>query len=153
MEMQHEQNDKALFEDKNLVESLLGKEALNAFEAKQNLAPSDYFENFENDILKNVNKTKHRASIFSISKYGKLAIAASLLTIATTAYIFIQSNKQEDGNLVNINLQDLPTAEIDNYVDANELVTDIDWQDELNNEGSELEKLNTQLTKDSNSFQ
>ena len=151
--MQQEHNDNTLLDEKALANSLFSEAALSAFEAKQSQVPNEYFEHFENQIMLEVKKSGSSAFILNISKFGKIAIAASLLTIATTAYFFIPSYNKADDIALNINLQDIPTAEIDEYVNSTEIVAEIDWQEEINNESSSLEKLNSHLFKDSNNIQ
>ena len=126
---------------------------LDAFDAKQKNVPLDYFDAFENTIVKTVGKKNILVPNFSISKFGKIAIAASLLTIATTAYLFVSLNNKKEEVAINVDIKDIPTVEIDEYVNSNELVAEIDWQDEINAESSTLDKVNTHLIKDSNNLQ
>ena len=151
MENKNIQNN--IGEDKQLVEQLFSKEALNNFEKKHTATPSNYFENFEARVLNNIHESKQPARIFNIAKWAQLAIAASFLTIIVSSYFFFQSNtyKQQNQNIVR--LQEIPSAEIDAYVNSNEWVAEIDWQEEINIESTHLENLNNHLIKDSNNNQ
>ena len=148
--MQQEPYDKTLINDKALADALFNKEALNAFDVKLSHTPADYFENFEEKIVALVMRKKSSTILFNFSRFGKIAIAASFLTIATAAYLFISPNYNTKKMAINVEIQDIPTAEIDDYVNSNELVAEIDWQEEINIEATSLEKLNTHLIKDSN---
>ena len=140
-------------EDKQLVEQLFSKEALSNFEKQHNAAPSNYFENFETTVLNNIHTSKQPTRIFSIAKWGQLAIAASFLTIVVSSYLFFQSNTSIEQNESIVSLQEIPSAEIDAYVNSNEWVAEIDWQEEINIESAHLESLNNHLMKDSNNNQ
>lgn len=151
--MQQEQYDNNILSDKALANTLFGKDTLGAFDAKQKEVPFNYFEDFESTMAKAVGKKNKLAPIFSISKFGKIAIAASLLTIATTAYLFISPNHKTEEIAINVDIKDIPTVEIDEYVNSNEIVAEIDWQDEINAESSTLDNVNAHLIKDSNNLQ
>jgi hypothetical protein len=140
-------------EDKQLVEQLFSKEALDSFEKHQTAVPTKYFEDFEARVLNNIHASKRPARIFNIAKWGQLAIAASFLTIIVSAYLFYQSNTYKQQNQSMVSLQEIPSAEIDAYVNSNEWVAEIDWQEEINIESSHLESLNNHLIKDSNNNQ
>jgi len=140
-------------EDKQRVEQLFSKEALDSFEKHQTAAPTNYFENFEARVLNNIHASKQPARIFNIAKWGQLAIAASFLTIIVSAYLFYQTNTYKQQNHSMVSLQEIPSAEIDAYVNSNEWVAEIDWQEEINIESTHLESLNNHLIKDSNNNQ
>ena len=151
--MQQKQNNNTILDDKALAEALFSNTALTAFDAQQKNAPDGYFENFEKIVLSKAKASKKTVQIFTISSYGKIAIAASLLAIAAVSFLFVQNNQNANTVAINVNLQDIPTAEIDNYVNANELIAEMNWQEEINNETSSLDQLNEQLIKDSNHIQ
>jgi hypothetical protein len=151
--MQQNQNDIELLEDKAKAEALFGKSSLAQMEEVNNEVPLDYFNQFEARVLHTIKKNKTRASIFNIGKYAQLAVAASLLIIAATTFAYIQSNKAETPASIALNIQEIPSEEIDSYVNANEEIAEIDWQSEINKEGSSLELINPQFSKDSNKTQ
>jgi hypothetical protein len=90
---------------------------------------------------------------FKIPKWGQLAIAASFFTVVALTYIRIESNRQKNEVATTITIQDIATTEIEAYVKDNEAIAEIDWQTEINKEGSNLEALNAHLIKDSNNSQ
>jgi hypothetical protein len=152
--MQQNMKNIELEADKALAEKLFSKQAFDNFDTKQGKVPTDYFERFETQLLINIASSNTVKKIrFTIPKWGQLAIAASFFTIIASTYLLIQTSpkKQEVAN--NINIQDIATSEIDAYVKENEVVAEIDWQAEINREGSSLESLNTHLIKDSNTTQ
>jgi len=140
-------------EDKELVEQLFTKEALASFEKNNSSVPANYFENFESRMLNNIQASNQPARIFKLAKRSQLAIAASFLAIIVSSYLFYQSStkNQADSNMVSLN--EIPSAEIDAYVNSNEWFAEIDWQEEINIESTHLEKLNNHLLKDSNNSQ
>jgi hypothetical protein len=140
-------------EDKQRVEQLFSKEALDSFEKHQTAVPTNYFENFEARVLNSIHSSKQPARIFKIAGWGQLAIAASFLTIIVSGYIFFQSNTYKQQNQSMVSLQEIPSAEIDAYVNSNEWVAEIDWQEQINIESADLENLNNHLLKDSNNNQ
>jgi hypothetical protein len=139
-----------LIEDQKLVETLFSKADLLNFDAHNKQVPNDYFNQFEQRTLDAIISSKPKAILYTIGSFAKLAIAASFLIIATTVYIYLPSNKSSKENLAVVNLQEIPSSEIDSYINANETIAEIDWQTEINKEGSNLEDLNSFLNKDSN---
>ncbi len=142
-----------LIEDKELVEQLLTKEALASLENNNMSVPAHYFENFESRVLNNIHASNQPARIFKLAKWSQLAIAASFLTIIISSYLFFQSGKNNQQDQPIVSLHEIPSAEIDAYVNSNEWVAEIDWQEEINVESAHLEKLNNHLLKDSNNSQ
>jgi hypothetical protein len=140
-------------EDKELAEQLFTKEAFTKFEKNNESVPANYFENFESRVLNNIHASKKPARIIQIANWGKLAIAASFLTIIVSSYLFFQSNSSDQQNQSIVSLQEIPSTEIDAYVNSNEWVAEIDWQEEINIESAHLENLNNHLLKDSNNNQ
>ena len=136
-----------------MVEQLFTKEALASLENNNMSVPTHYFENFESMVLNNIHASKQPARIFNLAKRSQLAIAASFLAIIVSSYLFYQSStkNQADSNMVSLN--EIPSAEIDAYLNSNEWVAEIDWQEEINIESTHLEKLNNHLLKDSNNSQ
>ena len=143
-----------LLNDKALVENLFSKQALNNYAAKGNTVPTNYFEQFEAQVLSKVAKENKAKSIrFTIPKWGQIAIAACFFAIIASTYIWIESKNTKTDIASNISIQDIATSEIDAYVNENEAMAEIDWQAEINKESSNLENLNTHLIKDSNNTQ
>ena len=144
--------------DKQLVDRLFSKEALNNFEENNSNVPSNYFEKFELKVINNIHSSKQPAPIIKITKWGRFAIAASFLTVIVSSYLFFlanssnhETNNHESESIVN--LQEIPNSEIDAYVNTNEWVAEIDWQEEINIESTHLDNLGNHLIKDSNNTQ
>jgi hypothetical protein len=143
-----------ILNDKALVENLFSKQALNNYAAKGNTVPTNYFENFETQVLSKVAKEKKtKIILFSIPKWGQIAIAASFFAIIASTYLWIESKNTKTDIASNISIQDIATSEIDAYVNENEAMAEIDWQAEISKESSSLENLNTHLIKDTNNAQ
>ena len=143
-----------LLNDKALVENLFSKQALNNYAAKGNTVPTNYFEQFEAQVLSKVAKENKAKTIrFTIPKWGQIAIAASFFAIIASTYIWIESKNTKTDIASNISIQDIATSEIDAYVNENEAMAEIDWQAEISKESSSLENLNTHLIKDTNNAQ
>jgi hypothetical protein len=143
-----------LLNDKALVENLFSKQAFNNYEAKINTVPSNYFEQFEAQVLsKGAEENKSKIIRFSIPKWGQIAIAASFFAIIASTYLLIESKNAKSDVASNISIQDIATSEIDAYVNENEAMAEIDWQAEINKESSSLENLSAHLIKDTNNSQ
>jgi len=140
-------------EDKEMVEQLFTKEALASLEDNYMSVPTHYFENFESRVLNNIHASKQPARIFKLAKRSQLAIAASFLAIIVSSYLFLQSGKNNQQDQSIVSLHEIPSAEIDAYLNSNEWVAEIDWQEQINIESTHLEKLNNHLLKDSNNSQ
>lgn len=148
-----EQNHNNILEDKALVESLFTKKALDQIEANQQAVPLDYFDAHEKAVLKAIHADKSTARILKFGIYKKMAIAASLLTIAITTYIFIPSNSKKDTIANNFSIQEIPTTEIESYVNTNEVIAEIDWQSEINKEAANIDAITNSIKEDSNNTQ
>jgi hypothetical protein len=150
MEMENNEQQNSLQEDKDLVEGLFSKEALMQFEENQMQSSASFFENQQATILKAVGKKK--AATLMIGQWGKLAIAASLLAMVATAYIFMKEDPQSSSTVQYVKIEEIPSDEIENYVNNNELIAEIDWASEINEEAEIFEEanLNNTTNKDTN---
>lgn len=151
--MIQEQNDTNLLDDKYLAENLFSKEAFDQLESINKNVPVDYFHNHGKSILTAIHASKNKGIVFKLGVRGKMAIAATLLTIALTTYFFVQSNKKETGLANNLTIQEIPTAEIESYVNINEAIAEIDWQTEINKETANLDLITNGMKQDSNNTQ
>lgn len=151
--MIQEQNDTNLLDDKYMAEKLFSKEALDQLESINKNVPVGYFDNHGKSILNAIHASKNKGIVFKLGVWGKMAIAASLLTIALTTYIFVQSNNKKTGLVNNLTIQEIPTAEIESYVNVNEAIAEIDWQTEINKEFANLDIITNGIKKDSNNTQ
>jgi len=139
-----------LLEDKAIAEKLFSSDAFEGFENSAKSVPADYFNHFETKVLGEINQLKKVKPLFSIPKWGQIAIAASFFTIVAATFIFIESNKKDNGSGYAVTLNDITTAEIDAYVSENEELAEIDWQSEINKEEKNLETIATHLIQDTN---
>lgn len=151
--MQPQQNDNTLLDDKALVESLFNKRTLQHLDDAHKQTPANFFVDQEEAIVKAIQHSNAKASIISIYSWKKLAIAASFIAIAASTYIFIQLNNRTQEVANSLTIQQIPTSEIESYVNDYEAIAEIDWQSEINKEGSNLETINTSLIEDSNKSQ
>jgi hypothetical protein len=151
--MQKNTENIGLLEDKALVEKWFPSDALASLEAKRRNVPAGYFEQFEINILREIQQTKKVKPIFTISKWGQIAIAASFFTIIATTYLLMEVNNKIEASGYPVSLNDITTSEIDSYINENEELAEIDWQSEITKEGKNLESLNTHLIKDTNTSQ
>ena len=140
-------------EDKELVEKLFSKEALDSFENNNSNIPHQYFESFESKLFINIYSKKQIITLIKLPKWGQFAIAASFLTIILSTFFLLQTNTIKDQNQTIVSIQEIPTAQIDAYLNTNENLAEIDWQKEINVESTQLESLNNHLIKDSNNSQ
>ena len=150
LEMKNKIEDTSLIQDKALANALFGKEALDAFETNNKLVEADYFDQQATSILKATKNKK--AGLFTIGSFSKLAIAAALLSIVATTYVYLQMNKKTEEVPAFVKLEEIPDSEMENYLNSNEALAEIDWQTEINNEAENLETLdlNIPAKKDSN---
>lgn len=148
--MQKNTENTELLKDKASAEQLFSSEALAKYKMQSENTPAGYFEQFETQVLSSLQSTKTRQSIFTLPKWGQLAIAASFFTIVATTFIVIESKQKSASTNYNVSLTDIATTEIDAYVKENEEFAEIDWQEEISKEGRNLESLQLHLKKDTN---
>ncbi len=151
--MNNKLEDMSLSEDKALANALFGKEVLSKFEAHNRLVEEDYFDRQAALIIKATKNKK--APLFKIGSYRKLAIAAALLTIVATTYLYLQKNRETETVPAYVKLEEIPISEMENYLNSNEALAEIDWQTQINNEVENLEtlELNSPANKDSNKLE
>ena len=150
MEMENSEKDISLREDKALVEALFSKESLMQFNENQQQSNDSFFEQQQASILKAIGQQKARIIIFG--KYGKIAVAASILAIIATSYLYIQASKQSTATVEYVKIEDIPSEEIENYVNANELIAEIDWSTEIDEAAEMFDEttININSNKDTN---
>ena len=150
MEMENKEQENTLQQDKALIEGLFSKEALMQFEENQMQSSATFFENQQAAILKAV--VKKKAAIYMIGQWGKIAIAASILAMVATAYIFMKEDPQTGNAVEYVKIEEIPSDEIENYVNNNELIAEIDWSSEINEEAEIFEdaSLDNNTNKDTN---
>ena len=142
-------NNTELNEDQALVENLFSKEAIAAFEQSIQTVPSDYFEHFPEQVLNTIRENNKKAKIIKLLPFLRVAIAASVLFVAATAYLFY-NNRPIENTMASISIQEVSNEEIEAYVYSNELIAEVDWQDELSKAGLDIEQPASLLNNDSN---
>jgi predicted PurR-regulated permease PerM len=141
--MEQEQKIKELCADSAMAEAIFSKELLHDREDKIVKVPNDYFESFPSLMLEKIKSKRKPAIIFTI---GRIAAAAAVLLIVVSTYLYIQSNNINDTqNRIAIN--EIPTSELDAYVNNYEWVMEAELQNEINSIGINFE--NKKLSKDS----
>ena len=125
---------------------ILSKEleaALKGFQEKNSQVPEGYFDQFELDLMRQIHTNTYapkQASIISIfTKQKKYLVAASLIVAIATGYLFYDkaigyTNGQEEI----VQIEALPDAVIEAYVNNNELIAEVDWNAAIETESSSL---------------
>lgn len=147
--MENKEFDTSLLKDKALAEAILGKENLVQWETQQVSETDSFFLAQQANILKRIQKKK--AHIISLRNLGKIAIAASLLTIIATTYILVNKPTPVVATEL-VKIEEISSDEIENYVNANELIAATDWSSELNEEAAiyEASTMSSNTKNDSN---
>lgn len=142
-------NNTELKEDQTLVENLFSKEAIATFKQSIQSVPSDYFENFPEQVLTNIRENNKKATIVKLLPFFRVSIAASVLFITATTYLFY-NNRPVEKTIAAVTIQEVSNEEIEAYVYSNELIAEVDWQVELNKVGLDAEQPFSLLNNDSN---
>ncbi|MEK0423516.1 MAG: hypothetical protein RLZ95_1426 [Bacteroidota bacterium] len=153
MEMENNFKENNLEQDKALVEALFGKETLMDFDENQMQSSDTFFQKQQAAILKAVGKPKSK--IILLSNWSKLAVAASFMAIVVTSYLIIQRNTQTESVTEFVKIEEIPSEEIEHYVNNNEMIAEIDWSSEINEEAEIYDDviLNDITNKDTNNTQ
>jgi hypothetical protein len=151
MEMDNNKADIDLLEDKALADALFGKAVLAEFDKHQNVPATTFFEDQAASILKKVDAPT-KSKVIGIGYWGKMAIAASLLTIVATTYLLLADSKPQTETAVYVKIEEIPLDEIENYVNEQESIAEIDWTSEINEAAQYLDgsEDNSISNKDSN---
>ncbi len=128
--------------DKLAAEQLFSKQDLAHFNLEKMEVPSDYFDTFSDKVLDRISKNK--PSVFYLTTYGKMAIAAVFIFVMASAFIFLNNYSKVKSDLAVISIQDISNEEIESYVNANEWIAEMDWQ----TESVKLESDYSSLSKD-----
>lgn len=126
MEMENIEIDNSIIEDKGLAEALFTKAALARFDENQKQLDPYFFHNQAASIVNSLKKKKGK--ILKIGSYGKIAIAASFLTIIALGYLYLKTNKKIETVPVIVKIEEIPTSEIEAYLNSNELLAEADLQ-------------------------
>lgn len=148
--MKQDDIDNELNSDKALTEALLGKEALNMLDVKIQEVPADYFNEFPNSVLKAIRSENSKTKIIQFGTFSKMAIAAAILLITATGYIFSDKILTNNNEIAIVNIEEITNEEIEKYVESNEIFVEVDWQSEIDNASTELEANYISLNNDTN---
>jgi hypothetical protein len=144
MEQNHLHNE--LENDQKLAEQLFSKESLSQFNESKVEAPHFYFENFSARVLNKIEKANQgKAKIFTLSRFSKYAVAATLLFAVATTFIITNKSLQPeitDTKVADINIQEISNEEIEAYVNDNESIAEVDWQSELSKYSNHVDPVN-----------
>lgn len=153
MEMENNFKENNLEQDKALIEALFGKETLMDFDENQMQSSDTFFQKQQAAILKAVGKPKSK--IILLSNWSKLAVAASFMAIVVTSYLIIQRNTQTESVTEFVKIEEIPSEEIEHYVNNNEMIAEIDWSSEIIEEAEIYDDviLNDITNKDTNNTQ
>jgi predicted house-cleaning NTP pyrophosphatase (Maf/HAM1 superfamily) len=117
--------------------------ALKSFQAKNSKVPEGYFNQFEQDLMHKIhtqaNAPKQAKLISLFAAQKKYLVAASLVFAVATGYLFY--NKMESKNIVQdelVQIEALPDAVIEAYVNSNELVAEVDWNSAIETAGASI---------------
>lgn len=144
MEQNHLHNE--LENDQKLAEQLFSKESLSQFNESKVEAPHFYFENFSARVLNKIDQSNpSKAKIFTLSRFSKYAVAATLLLAVATTFIFTNNSlrpETSDTKVADINIQEISNEEIESYVNDNESIAEVDWQSELSKYSNHVDPIN-----------
>ena len=136
--MEQKKINTTLEEDQLMVERLFSKEALANYDKSASSEPASYFETFPEKLQNRIANNKPK--IFFLTPIGKMAIAAALLLVVASTFIFLNNSVSKKSIMVSISMQDISNDEIEAYVDANEWMAEIDWQSEAFKPDTEIEQ-------------
>jgi hypothetical protein len=135
--MEQKKINTTLEEDQLMVERLFSKEALANYDKSASSVPASYFETFPEKLQNRIANNKPK--IFFLTPIGKMAIAAALLLVVASTFIFLNKGVDKNLELSSLTIQDISNDEIEAYVDANEWMVDIDWSSEAFKPDAEAE--------------
>jgi len=144
MEQNHLHNE--LENDQKLAEQLFSKESLSQFNESKVEAPHFYFENFSARVLNKIDQSNpSKAKIFTLSRFSKYAVAATLLLAVATTFIITNNSlrpETSDVKVADINIQEISNEEIESYINDNESIAEVDWQSELSKYSNHVDTIN-----------
>jgi magnesium-transporting ATPase (P-type) len=147
--MKQETTHKELAQDQAQVESLFSKEALTAFDLSLQSTPADYFDTFPTTTLQKIKQGSSK-KIFRLSTFSKIAIAASVLTIAITTALWYPKNIHTQTETAAVQMEEISNEELETYVSTNEVIAEVDWQAEMNKTNAEFMEPAAFIIDDSN---
>jgi hypothetical protein len=148
--MEQEDIDIDLLSDKALMEALVSKEALSSMDAKLQQVPPNYFNEFPTAVLGKIRSGKNKTKIIHFAAFRKIAIAAAVLLITATGYLFSDKILENKNEIVIVTIEEIPNEEIQKYIESNEVFVEVDWQGEMDNASADLELNYKPLNNDTN---
>ena len=136
--MEQKESNTELINDQALVESLIGLEALNTLNNSIKEVPDNYFEVFPESMINTIRAKNNTAKIIRINSFKHIAIAAALLLISATGYIFYEKVLPNNPIQSMVQIQEITNEEIENYLESNEWFVEVDWQSEMDDSNDEL---------------
>ena len=136
--MEQKKINTTLEEDQIMVERLFSKEALANYDKSASSVPTSYFETFPEKLQQRI--ANNKPQLFFLTPLGKMAIAAALLLVVASTFIFLNKGVDKNLELSSLTIQDISNDEIEAYVDANEWMAEIDWQSEAFKPDTEIEQ-------------
>lgn len=117
--------------------------ALNDFQAKNNQVPDGYFDQFELDLMHKIHtntKLPKKAKLIALfTAQKKYIVAASILFAIATGFLFYnQLNRNLVAQEALVQIETLPDAAIEAYVNNNELLVEVDWNSEIEITGASV---------------
>ena len=139
-----------LYAEQAMVDQLFSKEVLNRINAQTQVVPLNYFNEFPDSVLKKIRSENNKTKIIHFVSFKKMAIAAAVLIITATGYLFSEKTVQNNEEIAIVNIEAITNEEIEHYVESNELFVEVDWESGIDNSNIQLELNYTPLNKDSN---
>ena len=137
--MEQEDINIELISDKAIMEALVSKEALSSMDAKLQQVPPNYFDEFPTAVLEKIRSEKNKTKIIHFAAFRKIAIAAAVLLITATGYLFSDKILQNKNEIVIVAIEEIPNEEIQKYIESNEVFVEVDWQNEIDKASTDLE--------------
>lgn len=137
--MEQKKMPSELENDQLLAEQLFTKDAFKEYAFSASNVPESYFDQFPEKLQKRISNNKPK--LFFLTPIGKMAIAAGFMIVVAGTFIFLNTSVTKKSVMAGISIQDIPSEEMEAYVDANEWMADIDWHTEAFKSDTELELL------------
>ena len=136
--MEQKESNTELINDQALVETLIGLEALNTLNHSIKEVPDNYFETFPESMINTIRAKNNQAKIIRINSFKRIAVAAAILLITATGYIFYDKVLPNSPVQSMVQIQEITNEEIENYLETNEWFVEVDWQSEMDDSNEEL---------------
>ena len=117
--------------------------ALKGYQAKTSQVPEGYFDQFELELMRKIkadtNTPKQAKLLTLFSAPKKYLVAASLiLAIATGYLLYDKSNTNAIAQDSLVQIEALPDEAIEAYLNDNEVVAEVDWNNAIETTGASI---------------